>query len=306
MQAWLGRLEDAGIKPAQLVPEHHGLAFVPNTLSMLAENDLLMFNNGVDAQFAIRGVGPVEVLETAGFFGDPEDESDEPVATHLLVYSEPQAAKDHEADWTELRQSLDSVDINLLSDGSLSRLAVTVAAGIGVNLLQGPYGERTDVGALLRPWRFAAILMVSLGVVGMLAKGIDYYRLTAEEAVLQQQFTEEYRRIRPSDTREIVDPIGTVESLRRSVGSPSTAPPVFLPSLQQLATALSNNEGAEVSVVTYRAGVIDVRLSAPDVTTLDNIQKSVSESPRFNATIRSTDRVGERVNSQIQIREAGS
>ena len=302
MQSWLERLDAAGIMPAQIVPEHHGLALVPNTLSMLAADDLLMFNDGVDTQFAIRGVGPLEVLESIGVFDDDEEDT----SRHLLVYSEPAPAKQYEADWAELRQALDSVDINLISDGPLSKLAVTVASGVGVNLLQGAYGERTDFGALFRPWRFAAALLLSLGVVGLLAKGVDYYRLVAEETALKQQFTEEYRRLRPSDTREIVDPVGTVDSISRSVGRPSSAAPVFLPSIEQLASALAANEGAEVSVITYRAGVIDVRLSAPDVTTLDNIEKSVSESSRFEANIRSTDRVGERINSQIQIREAGT
>ena len=308
MQDWLTRLADAGIDPAQLVPDNHGLAFVPNTLSLLAENDSLMFNDGVETQFVIQGVGPVDVLAAAGILGDEDELVDDEAAKHLLVYSEPAAAKHHEHDWTALRQSLEGIDINLLPDGALSRLAVTVASGQGVNLLQGPYGERTDFNALLRPWRFAAILLLSLGFVGMIAKGVDYYRLVAEESVLKQQFTEEYRRIRPGDTREVMDPVSTVQSIRRSTGAGglAAAPPVFLPSLQQLANAVAESDGAEISVITYRAGVIDVRLSAPDVATLDGIQKSVSESDRFTASIRSTDRVGDRVNSQIQIREAGT
>ena len=121
-------------------------------------------------------------------------------------------------------QSLEGIDINLLPDGALSRLAVTVASGQGVNLLQGPYGERTDFSALLRPWRFAAVMLLSLGLVGMIAKGVDYYRLVAEETVLKQQFTEEYRRIRPGDTREVMDPVGTVQSLSRSSGESCDIP----------------------------------------------------------------------------------
>ena len=308
MQDWLTQLEKAGIKPSRLVPENHGLAFVPNTLSLLAERDRLMFNDGVEIQFLIQGVGPADVLTAAGVLGDDNELVDDEVAKHLLVYSEPDAAAQYEHDWTALRVTLDGIDINLLPDGALARLAVTVASGHGVNLLQGPYGERTDFGAMLRPWRFAAILLLSFGFVGMLAKGVDYYRLVAEESVLRQQFTEEYRRIQPGDTREVMDPVSTVQSIRRSTGAGglAAAPPVFLPSLQQLANAVAGSEGAEISVITYRAGVVDVRLSAPDVATLDGIQKSVSESSRFTASIRSTDRVGDRVNSQIQIREAGT
>ena len=87
---------------------------------------------------------------------------------------------------------------------------------------------------------------------------------------------------------------------------PARAPAVFLPSLQQLAAAIQESKDAEIQAISYRAGVIDVRLTAPDVATLDKIEKSISQSTRFTASIQSTDRIGDRVNSRIQIREVGS
>jgi len=136
-------------------------------------------------------------------------------------------------------------------------------------------------------------------------KAVDYYRLVQDEAALKAQFTLEYREIRPGDTREIKDPIGMVNSIRRSLGGP-TASQVFLPSLLALGRALQQHSTAEIEAISYRAGVIDVRLTAPDVATLDSIQKLVSDSGRFNASIQSTDQVGDRISSRIQIREAGA
>ena len=150
------------------------------------------------------------------------------------------------------------------------------------------------------------MLLVALGVLGMAGKAIDYYRLTSEEAALKEQFTAEYRKIRPDDTREVMDPLGTVTSIRRSFGAPGSAPAVFLPLLQQLALAMQENKDADIQAISYRAGVVDVRLTAPDVATLDRIEKGISQSDRFSATIQSTDRVGDEVNSRIQIREVGS
>lgn len=307
MDAWLGQLRDAGIRPARLIPEDHGLAFVPNTLSMLVAEDQVVFNDGANLEFVMQGVSPTDALMAAGILGeegladDPED-----ISRHLLVYCEPTDEQRFEHDWVRLRQHLDSVDINLLPDGVLPRLAVTVASGAGVNLLQGRYGESTDLAAVFRPWRYAAMLLVALGVLGIAGKGIDYFRLASEEATLKEQFTAEYRKIRPDDTREVMDPLGTVTSIRRSIGAGGSAPAVFLPTLQQLAIAMQENKEAEILAISYRAGVIDVRLTAPDVATLDKIEKSVSQSTRFAASIQSTDRVGDQVNSRIQIREVGS
>lgn len=305
MQGWLERLQAAGIRPARLVPENHGLAYVPNTLSLLVSENQVMFNDGEELEFVMQDVRPADALAAVGVVA--ADESGEATSSrHLLVYCEPEDQRLYESDWTFLRGKLDTVDINLLADGTLPRLAVTVASGAGVNLLQGQYGEKTDAGAVLRPWRYAAALLLALGIVGLAGKGVDYFRLAAEESALKEQFVTEYRKIRPNDTGEVLDPMGTVVSIRRALGGSASSDPVFLPSLQQLADAVRDNDAAAIQAISYRAGVIDVRLTAPDVATLDRIRQSVSKSARFTASIQSTDRVGDRVNSRIQIREAGS
>jgi hypothetical protein len=144
-----------------------------------------------------------------------------------------------------------------------------------------------------------------LVVVGFTGKGVDYYRLSNLETELRDQFTQEFRQIRPGDAGEILDPIGAVNSIKRSLGA-GTASPVFLQSLRELSNAMAQNSNASVEAVSYRAGVIDVRVSSSDVETLGNIQKAISASGQFVASIQSTDRVADRINSRIQIREAGS
>jgi general secretion pathway protein L len=269
-----------------------------------------MFNDGADNEFVMQGVKPGDALAVAGVLDDKStdaaaDLQSQAGSGHLLVYCESSDEERFRHDWIALRQELASVDINLLPDGVLPRLAVTVAAGSGINLLQGPYGAKGEVGALFRPWRYAAILLLALGVTAIATKAVDYVRLGQEEAALQQQFTELYAQIRPGERQAIADPVATVNSLRRSIGGPAVVQ-VFLPSLQQLGAALQQNKSAEIEAISYRAGVIDVRLTAPDVTTLDNIQKIVSTSGRFSASIQSTDQVGDKVSSRIQIRETGA
>ncbi|MGB5257737.1 MAG: type II secretion system protein GspL, partial [Woeseiaceae bacterium] len=192
-----------------------------------------------------------------------------------------------------------------LAVGVLPKLAVTVATGAGVNLLQGRYGAKSDYRSQLKPWRTAAVLLLGLMLVGFVGKTVDYYRLAKEEATLQTRFTEEYRKLRPGDTREVLDPINAVRSIKQGLGA-ATGPQVFLPSIRQLSEAMAQNSSARIETISYRAGVIDVRITSPDVATLDNIQKLVSASGRFRASIQSTDQVADEISSRIQIREAGS
>lgn len=303
MSEWLEQLDEAGLSASRIVPENYGLARIPGTMSLMAAEDQIMFNDGADNEFVMQGAKPSDALAVAGALEESDDDDRAP--GHLLVYCSQGDEERFQHDWNALRHELASVDINLLPDGVLPRLAVTVAASNSINLLQGRYGAKTEMGALFRPWRYAAVLLVTLGVLVFGGKVADYYRLTQEEVALKAQFEQVYRSIRPNDQREVVDPVATVNSVRRGLGAPS-ALQVLLPSLLQLGQAVQQNEAANIEAISYRAGVIDVRLTAPDVATLDKIQKAVSSSGRFSAAIQSTDQVGDKINSRIQIREAGA
>lgn len=302
LESWLERLEQSGIEAARIVPENHGLARTPNTLSMLVADDVVMFNDGASTQFGLRGITPAEALAATGDL----DDKDEGTARHLLVYCDAAVAPQYEKDWALMRHELSSVDVNLLPDGVLPRLAVTVASGEGVNLLQGRYGSKAEISGLFRPWRHAAIFLGAFIVLLLAGQAIDIYRMNVEADNIRTQFSDIYLTIRPGANSEIVDPVGTVNSLRRSQVSVADGPQVFLPSLQELAAAVDGKSAVKIEAISYRAGIVDVRLLAPDIPTVDGIVQAVAASGRFVASLQSTDRVGEKVNVRLQIREAGA
>lgn len=307
MDAWTEALNEAGITAAKMIPENYGLARIPGTLSVLIDDDIVIFNDGADSEFVMQGVRPSDALVAAGLLSDTSEEetNDGDRSGHLVAYCEAADEERLSHDWIALRHELHSVDINLLPDGVLPRLAVTVASGNGVDLLQGDYGTKADYRSQFQPWRTAAILLLGLLFTSLLAKGVDYYRLKQEASALQAQFSEEYRQIRPGDTREVMDPVQTVRSIKQGLGA-ATGPQVFLPSLRQLSDAMARNSAARVETINYRAGVVDVRITSPDVATLDNIQKAVSASGQFEASIQSTDQVADKISSRLKISEAGS
>ena len=307
MDAWLEQLETVGIRPQRIVAEYHGVASVPNTLSMIVAGREILFNDGRGLCFALPDASPADVIAASGYL-DPVDDSGEAAGSSraLQVYCEPGADERFERDWALLRNELDSVDVRVLPDGAFPRLAVTAASGAGINLLQGAYGERKEYGSMLSPWRYAAFLLLGVMLLSIAGKFADYVRLGVEEEALRAQFTEQYRAFRPGDNREILDPVATVDSVRRSMNAGPAAAPVFLPSLSTLAAAIQSNRDVEIEAISYRAGVIDVRLTAPDVATLDKIQQAVSASSRFTATIQSTTQSAAGLDSRIQIRESGA
>lgn len=308
---WIAWLTDCGIQPSAMISDNYGLARIPGTISLLVAEGQVMINDGADVELVMQGVSPSDALVAIGALdgnADGDDHESNQAASpamsrHVLVYCEAEDEEKYQHDWLAIRNEMESVDVNLLSDGVMPRLAVTVASGAGVNLLQGDFGARTEYAGLLRPWRYAAILLLALGVVGIAAKATDLYVLQRQEAELKQQFEAEYRQIAPG-APAVEDPTRLVASLRARLGTSDT-PPLFLQSLEQLSRALQQNREARIAAISFRAGVVDIRLSAPNVSTLDKIQRGISESGQFEAAIKSTDQDGDGVSSRIQIKASG-
>lgn len=308
LEHWRKQLDDAGIQADSLIADNYGLARIPGTISMLVADDQVFVNDGADVELVMQGVSPGDALVAIGALDagtdDDEEEATPSMPRHVLVYCDAENDERYQHDWIAIRQELDSLDVKLLPDGVMPRLAVTVATGAGVNLLQGAYAVKREYSGLLMPWRYAAMLLAGFVATVMLAKASELVMLKRQESALREQFQAEYSQIAPG-AGDVLDPWATVNSLRSRVGSPTGAPQVFLESMEQLAKALQENDGASIDAISYRGGVVDVRLRAPNVSMLDNIQRRIDESGQFNASIQSTDQEGEQVNSRIQIRLAG-
>jgi general secretion pathway protein L len=310
LREWLDTLQYADIHPDSVVAETYGLARIPGTISVLLADDLVFINDGADIELVMQDVSPGDALAAIGALDERKanaDEDDAGVSSmprHLLVYCESGDEERYQHDWIALRHELDSVDVKLLPDGVMPRLAVTVATGAGVNLLQGPYAPRKEYSGLFRPWKYAAMLAAAALLIGVSAKALDYYLLSRQESQLRALFNTEYQQMLPG-APETDDPVAVVESLRRRIGGVET-PPLFLQSMQELGRAIRQNDKARIQAISFRAGVIDLRISAPDVATLDGIQRSIGESGQFRAAIQSTDQDGEGISSRIQIQVAGS
>jgi len=310
MDDWLNQLAAAGVEADSIIADSYGLARIPGTISMLLADDHVFINDGGDIELVMHGVSPGDALAAIGALDDGIDlEDDEDTASggmprHVLVYCEPGDDERYQHDWIAIRHELDSVDVKLLPDGVMPRLAVTVATGAGINLRQNTYAPKKEYSGLFRPWKYAAMLLIVFALVGFATKVADVYLLSKQEAELRLVFNAEYQQMLPG-APETDDPAAVVDSLRRRIGNVD-APPFFLQSMEQLSRAIQQNENAQIQAISFRAGVVDLRVSAPDVATLDGLQRAIAQSGQFQAAIQSTDQDGEKVSSRIQIQVSGS
>lgn len=310
MAQWLELLADADIQASSMIADGYGLARIPGTISMLLAEEQVFINDGADLELVMQGVSPGDALTAIGALDDGSEtdtDGDSEPATlprHVLVYCDAGDEERYQHDWITMRQELDSVDVKLLADGVMPRLAVTVATGSGIDLLQGRYATKSHYSGLVKQWKYAAMLLLAFGIIGIGAKATDYFLLVRQETELRQMFNSEYQQLLPG-APATDDPARVIESLKRRIGIVSSVP-LFLQSMEQLSRAMQQNREARIEAISYRAGVVDIRLSAPNVSILDSIQRAIAASGQFIAAIQSTDQDGESVSSRIQMQESGA
>jgi general secretion pathway protein L len=189
----------------------------------------------------------------------------------------------------------------------LEVLAQGWARGPVINLLQGPYSRSHEWGRLLRPWRAsAALLLVGLLVSGI-TTGVDYYRLSREQAQLSADIEAVYRKAFP-ESRRVVDPRAQMEQqlrqLQRSAGGGNTD---FLFMLAETAGVLRAIQGVDIQGASYRDGRLDLDLQADNLQILDQLKQSLAASGRMQADIQSaTTEAGQKVKSRIRIQGVGT
>ncbi|MGD1976773.1 MAG: type II secretion system protein GspL, partial [Gammaproteobacteria bacterium] len=191
-------------------------------------------------------------------------------------------------------------------EGALPHLASKMVREPGINLLQGEYAPRTGMEKLWRPWRAAAILLVTLIAVSIGRDVAELVRLSKMDAELDGAMDTVFREAMP-DVQRIVNHKRQMESrlaaVRASRGG-SDAP--FLRSLEALGRAVGTAPGTSVESLSFRNGVMEVKLSTPSVDTLDAIQRSIEGSPALDASILSANPRGDSVEGRIQLTEAGA
>ncbi len=314
LQQILRRLEENGIRPAAMFSEAQGLSRIPGTLSVLIEDELIILNDGAGMEIALQGLRPGDALAAVGLLDDAEaggaeDDAARELPRHVLVYCDQDVAERYELEFQALRQQLDSLEVKLLPDGALPRLAVTVGAGGGINLLQGPYAPRTATSSLWRPWRAAAALAAALFLVTLIGSGVRYADLRAQDERLRAEVEEAFRATFPW-VREVRDPAAQMASelarVGRGSGGGTRSSRQFLATLESISAAMRQTPNTRIEAISYRDGVMDIRLTAPDVATLDRLRQLVGESGRFVARIQSTDQQADGVKSRLQIEGAGA
>jgi general secretion pathway protein L len=267
---WLGQLRGAGLEPeclyadSSLVPENPGQAVL-----VLSDDSVLVRAAGaqpVTLPLAALGEAldllrpaPVPVTEFGG--------------NGLVVYA-------GEAEWQQYgaaieaeRAHFEALSVQLLPDGPLGLFAQSLPGTTAINLLQGPYAPVSPLAGGLKAWRIAAALLLGLLVLHGIGGATQLLMLKRTERRLDQSISETFEQAMPgehntSNARRRME--GRLAALQGSTDSSG-----LLAMLSAVAQARTGAEGTAVQALSYRAGLLELQVTAPGADALDHISQQL-------------------------------
>jgi len=184
-------------------------------------------------------------------------------------------------------------------DSPLTRFAEGYRQGAIINLLQGNYSRREQLGAQLRPWlATAALALISL-TIATATSVINYRTLSHETAANQQQIEQIYRDTFPESTR-VVDALAQMEQklkeLRAGGGGAGA-----LQLIERSGALLKQLNGTTIDRLSYREGALQLDLSATNLQLIDRFKQQLNADPELEAKIVSATTKGGEVEGRMRI-----
>jgi len=307
MESWLELLAAAGIEPVSMYSDSDAVSAVPNTTTLFVEADSITLRDA-DGSIAVTDLDGAEATLELWFRSrDKVDEEEAPAPpVNMLVYitEDAQANQATEALVASLQLRVASLDVRVLGDGPLPRMAAQIVTQPGINLLQGRYAPRSNLTVYWPAWRAAAVLLACLAVTIIGVKILEISSLRQQATNLDAAIEQAIRYTFP-EVREVRDARALLQSKLRALGrgTPGASSTEFLDTLQIVATAVAgaDSANAKLETINYRSGVMELRVLAPNVEALDGIQKQIVKGGTLNAEIQSANPEGDRVRGRIQV-----
>jgi general secretion pathway protein L len=292
---WLADCNAAGLAVDAVFADVQGVPETPGNLTLLLEEDRVFGRLPGREAFVLEGFDLHAVLEMLAH--ETDDSAD---LRHIVIYADETGHARHAVSLDQLRSGGGwSIDVQLLSDGLLPRLAATFIDEPGSDLLQGPYKPKSDWMELARPWRTPAALTMALVFIAVGALAGRYLILSREDqaltALLESSCAEAFQVDQLTSCEQ------EIRSRMASLGGPLGDAPgyVFLEALGAVAGA--RDPQTQMQQLSFRDRVMNLRITTPNVVSLDTFVQAVEAQGPYQVDIQSTNQADNGVEGRIQI-----
>jgi general secretion pathway protein L len=265
LERWRASWEAAGIRPEAAYAESSLVPAAPNATVLVLDDDTLHVKRPGGVAFALDALTLPAALDLA--LGAATIRNGE----HVTFYAAPAEYETNKEAIEGLRARTATLQVKLLPDGVLPLLASQLPGAKPVNVLQGVYAPPSTLHTQLRQWRLPAALAAATLLVFVAAQGFELWQLRQADKRLDAEIRQTFDTILPG--QPVIDPRAQIQGVLARAGGGHGA---LLPAISLLAQAVSAAPATRVEGLNYRAGVLELRLVAPNVEALDGIRRTMS------------------------------
>jgi len=269
MDEWLALQDAWGVTFAAIHSESELAPVLEGHLSLLIERDQLTLR-APDRRPVLL---PMEDLWLSLELGLGVQEADL-AQYHVVVYATAVDWQRHSAQVEALRERFASLKVQLLSSGVLPLLAQQIGEARPINLRQGAYVAPRQVAGTWRAWRLAAGLAVALFAAHLLAQGLAWRNLKAQEREVDGALAQTLQGIAPGE-RYGADLRRRMERRLAAANAAGSQRDSLLGMLTAVAQAHRNAGNTRIEAMNFRQGSIEMRVSGPDAGSIDVINQAL-------------------------------
>lgn len=269
IEQWLAPFIAAGVQPAALYTDLHGLPAADGTQwTALAEPSLVTVRSG----------------SASGFTCAPDA-----LDSYLMLSPTVQSLHLHVSgndgpDYTRLSKS---VELRPGWKHGLDCLIEHLNADQAINLLQGRYSPQRDLQRLWKPWRLAASLAAVWLLLAAAGAGVNAWRDAHELQRLSDANRQRFQTLFPSETRIVDLAVQTEQQLAALKGSDT--PSGLFSLLEPAAAALATETSLSLQVLQFRDGALFLSLTGSDLQALERLRENFGTRPSVRLEVQSAN-----------------
>jgi general secretion pathway protein L len=302
LDARLAELRAAGLQPQAIYSEASLLPSMPGQLIALLDGGTLTLRGAEGPPLVMPALSLTDAFEMALAAQPAPIAGLEAAPLGLLLYSGHDEWQAHQNTVDTLRDRFTGVKVQLLPSGPLTVLATGAASGDAINLLQGSLAVSSPTELRWQSWRMAAVLAGVLLTLHIGGRAFELQKLRKAEASLDAGIEEAFRVAMPGQQnatnarRRVAQRLDEVRS-----GGGGT----LLPALVAIATARTAAPATTIEGITFREGVVSMRVIAPDAAALDAMSQQL-RATNWQADIKDLNASGESYRGRVEIKKAGA
>jgi general secretion pathway protein L len=290
MEQWHQLFVSVDFRPHQMINEALALPWKEGEWSLLLEADQALLRTG---PYSGQSLPPEQLSSMLALAWKQREEGCSPT---LRVY-------DARPDSTGFEAGIDAtVEYEAITD-PLRLLIQGMDSAPVINLLQGEYSRKEQIGKLWRPWRLTAALLAAWLLLQSVVAVWEYFSLRSRDSELYVAIEKVYRDTFPQ-AKNVANPRLQMERKLDELrgGGGGTA---FTNLLVSSGSVLATSKGLTVQSLRYKQGELELELNVEGLPVLDQLKSALQEK-KLNVEVRSATARGDRVESRIVIREAGA